>query len=586
LRFIGVGVLVRDRHPSRVLGGRLIAAAAVATAASVPLTAAAAPPPAVLARVAPAEAADLLGPAARPVLPRATVARLERRAGRPLPELRGLYRLRAADAASARRVAASLDARPAVRATVEPAPAPPPAVCRAAPEGGWPAFDPLAPTPDLTGYQDYRAGMDIPDSAAGAGVRIADVEYEWRRTHEELAERALPAPVRRPGGLPGFDAEDHGTAVLGVLGADVDGEGTTGVAHDAQILPLAPFFEPDPTRYDLPRAVAEAALSLRSGDVLLIEQQTELPTPSGPVFVPVEADPAIRDLIRAVVDGGIVVVEPAGNGARDLAGLGLPWLADPAHPAASGALVVAGGESSGTGLDRARTAGSNYGARVDVQGYGAGVVTSGYGQVLGPAQPEDRAYTACFDGTSSASATVAGAVATLQGLAIAAAGAPLSPVAVRAALVTTGLPQAAPAAEPIGPRPQVAAAAGLIGPVEPPAGGDPPAPEPAPARAPARTAAARAQPAVRPAARAARVRLDRRGGTLTVTLRGLARRAVVFVAGRRVRVARGGRVVLAILTARRFALVVGAPARAGVTFTPVRFVITVPPTGRARVVRR
>jgi hypothetical protein len=569
-----------------VLGGRLIAAAAAATAASVPLTpaAAAAPAPAVLARVAPADAAEVLGSAARPVLPRASVTRLERRAGRPLPELRGLYRVRVGDAATARRVAARLDARPAVRAAVEPAPAPPPAACRPAPESGWPAFDPAAATPDLSGYQDYRAGMDIPDSAAGAGVRIADVEYEWRRTHEELAERALAAPVRRPGGLPGFEAEDHGTAVLGVLGADVDGEGTTGVAHDAQIFPLSPFFEPDPNRYDLPRAVAEAALALRPGDVLLIEQQTEYPTPSGEVFAPVEADPAMRDLIRAIVDGGIVVVEPAGNGGLDLASLGLPWLADPADPDASGALLVAGGESPGTGIDRARTPGSNYGARVDLQGYGAGVVTSGYGQVLGPAQPEDRAYTPCFDGTSSASATVAGAVATLQGLAIGGAGAPLAPAAARAALVGTGQPQAGAAAEWIGPRPQVAAAAGVIGPVEPPSGEDRPAP--APAAAPARAVAPRAQPTERPAARAARVRLDRRAGTLTITLRGLARRAVAFAGGRRVRIASGGRIVLAVLTPRRFVLVVGAPRRAGLSYTPVRFVVTVPPRGPARVARR
>ncbi|HEX2503823.1 MAG TPA: S8 family serine peptidase, partial [Miltoncostaeaceae bacterium] len=462
-----------------MLGGRLIAAVVAATAATLPLapSADAAPASAVLVRVAPAGAADVLGPAARPALPPASVARLERRVGRRLPELRGLYRIRADGPAAARRIASRLDARPAVRAAVEPAPVPPPAVCRPEPDGGWPVFDPGTPTPDLSGFQDYRAGMDVPDTATGAGVRVGDIEYEWRRTHEELAERALPAPVRRPGGLPGFLAEDHGTAVLGILGADIDGEGTTGVAHDAQILPLSPFFEPDPDSYDLPRAVLEAALALRPGDVLLIEQQTTLETPSGPVFAPVEADPVMRDLIRDVVDAGVVVVEPAGNGGRDLASLNLSWLADPADPANSGALLVAGGESPATGVDLARTPGSNYGARVDLQGYGAGVVTTGYGLGIGPVRPEDRAYTSCFDGTSSASANVAGAVAALQGLAIDATGSPATPAAVRAALVATGKPQAGPAEERIGPRPQVAAAATLLGAIEPPAGpGPPPAP--------------------------------------------------------------------------------------------------------------
>jgi hypothetical protein len=53
-----------------------------------------------------------------------------------------------------------------------------------------------------------------------------------------------------------------------------------------------------------------------------------------------------------------------------------------------------------------------------------------------------------------------------------------------------------------------------------------------------------------------------------------------------VRIASGGRIVLAVLTPRRFVLVVGAPRRAGLSYTPVRFVVTVPPRGPARVARR
>ena len=198
---------------------------------------------------------------------------------------------------------------------------------------------------------------------------------------------------------------------------------------------------------------------------------------------------------------------------------------------------------------------------MDLQGYGAGVVTTGYGLGIGPVRPEDRAYTACFDGTSSASATVAGAVAALQGLAIDATGSPATSAAMRAALVATGEPQAGPAEERIGPRPRS------------------PPPPPCSARSGLRPARAcrprrRAQPSVqapppsreqavpRPAARGAQARLDRRAGTLTITLRGLAPRAVVFAAGR-VRVAAGGRIVLPVLTPRRFVLVVAAPRRAG-----------------------
>ncbi len=561
-----------------MVGARLIAAAAAAAAAGCLGAGAAAGAPAVLVQAPGPAAADALGPSARPVLPPPVVARLERRAGRPLPELRGLYRIASAGRRQAAASARRLDALPGVTASVEPAPAPPPAVCRTEPDGGWPAFDDAAPTPDLSGFQDYREGLEIPDSAAGAGVRVGDVEYEWRRTHEDLADAGLDAPVLRSPPLdPGFQAEDHGTAVLGVLAGDADGAGVTGLAHQATVRPLSPFFEPNRGAYDLPRAIAEAALGLRAGDVLLIEQQTE----AGGVFAPVEASVPVRDLIRAIVDAGVVVVEPAGNGDADLAAFDLPWLAGPADPDHSGALMVAAGDSPETGTDLARTPGSNYGARVDLQGYGSGVLSAGYGQGLGPAAPKDRVYTSCFDGTSSASATVAGAVAALQGLAIAATGGPLAPEAARAALVASGQPQAGTIAEPIGPRPQVSAAAALLGPVEPPAG-PPTAPAPA---VPAPPAARRAEVPSRPAARGAIGRLDRRDGTLIITLRGLAPRAVVFVGGRRARVLRGGRVELDGRRPRRFLLVVSAAPSARAVYSLARFRVTVPARGPVRVAR-
>jgi serine protease len=567
-----------------VLGGRLIAAAAAALAVSAPAIAAAAPLPAVLVTAAPADA-DSLGPAARPALPAASLDRLERRAGRRLTELRRLYRVEA-PAAAARRLAGRLDARPGIEAVVAPPP-PPPAVCREEPPGGWPVLDPAAATPDLSPYQDYRLGLGIPDGAAGAGVRVADVEYEWRRTHEELGDRGLPAPVLTPGGLAeAFKAEEHGTAVLGILGADDDVSGIIGLAQAAQIEPLSPFFPPAPQVYDPLRATLEASLRLRPGDVLLIEQQTQVGTPPNTVFAPIEALPPMRDLIRAVVDAGIVVVEPAGNGDRDLASFNLPWLAGPGDPGDSGALVVGAGGSPSAGTDLARTtgpSGSNYGARVDLQGFGAGVLTSGYGEGIGTPEPKDRAYTSCFDGTSSASATVAGAVAALQGIARATRGAPLAPAAVRAALVATGLPQP-DVSEPIGPRPQVSAAAALVGAVAPPSTSEEPAAVPARPPAAARRSPRPSAPPVRLAARGANGRLDRRAGTLTITLRGLAPRAIVFVGGRRVRVLRD-RVVLYDVRPRRFLLVVSAPSTRRLAYAVAGFRIVVPPRGPVRIAR-
>jgi serine protease len=447
-------------RPQPVAAALAAALVALAWAAS-----AAAEPPSVLARVAPDAAAERLGPTARPALPPSVVRRMERRAGRALPALRRWYRVPAGNAAGARRLARTLGARPGVTASLAVRLAPPPAICRVPPPGGWPLVSAGVPTPDLTPFQDHRAGLAIPSGAAGAGITIADIEYDWRPSHEELAPRSLPAPVEPAGGLdPSFLAKEHGTAVLALLGASDDGLGVSGLAPAAALRPRAPFSAAG--AYELQAAIAAAAAGLRPGDVLLVEQQILVDSDPSPavqrlVLAPVEADAFAHDVIAAVAAAGIVVVEPAGNEGVDLASLGRPWLAVASGEAGySGALMVgAGGSAVSLSGDLRTGLRSNHGRRVDVQGFGEGVVTAGYGEGWSP--PGDRAYTSCFDGTSSAAATVAGAVAVLQGVVEAAGRAPLTPAAVRAGLVATGLPQPAGETQPIGPRPQVAAAAAL-----------------------------------------------------------------------------------------------------------------------------
>ena len=208
------------------------------------------------------------------------------------------------------------------------------------------------------------------------------------------------------------------------------------------------------------------------------------------------------------------------------------------------------------------------------------MLTSGYGD-LDPALPPARAYTACFDGTSSASATVAGAVAALQDLAERETGAPLTPAATRAAMVATGTSPSPPALQHIGPRPNVAAAAALVSPAEPPTGA---APTPAPPAAAPPVAPAPPPAVTRPAARGAVARLNRRAGTLTIILRGLAPRPVAFIGPRRLVIA-GGRVVLPGVRPRHFVLVVAAPARGRVRYTLASFRVTVRKSGPVRVVR-
>jgi hypothetical protein len=270
-------------------------------------------------------------------------------------------------------------------------------------------------------------------------------------------------------------------------------------------------------------------------------------------------------------------------------------------------MVGAGGSGLGDPPvgDLERVPGSNYGARVDVQGYGAAVVTTGYSDLSSGAAGADRSYTACFDGTSSASATVAGAAAVLQGAAITRTGAPLTPAALRDLLVDTGLPQVpSPGDENagvqnIGPRPQIAAAlAALRSQPPPPAVPGPVAPAPTPTTtgtpatptpAPFTTGAITAPgpPATASATKAVRglsTHFDRASRRLVVHLRGAVSTAIVRVGARRVRLDHG-RLVLRNVAPGRFVLRVSAAPKGGVRYRAVAFRITVSVRGDVRVTR-
>ena len=189
-------------------------------------------------------------------------------------------------------------------------------------------------------------------------------------------------------------------------------------------------------------------------------------------FVAVEYFPESLAAIRYATARGIVVVAAAGNGAVSLTdqhktaargGLGSSWPDAFARGADdSGSILVGAGAAPGGALpERARLDFSNWGACVDVQGWGERVVTlgghdDGAGDLQGGAD-ETRWYTAKFNGTSSAAAMVAGAIACLQGVVLAHGRPALSPLTLRELLRTTGSPQQA--------RPRESLAARRIGPL-------------------------------------------------------------------------------------------------------------------------
>ncbi|PWD51516.1 hypothetical protein C8046_13465 [Serinibacter arcticus] len=174
--------------------------------------------------------------------------------------------------------------------------------------------------------------------------------------------------------------------------------------------------------------------------------------------------------IRYAVERGTIVVEAAGNGARNLddaiydrPSRGFPsWWRNPfrRRELDSGAVLVgAGAPPSGNhGTDRSRLGFSNHGAAVDAQGWGREVATTGYGWLQGGGDA-DLWYTHDFSGTSSASPIVVGAIVAVQGVLRAHGRPPLSPARARELLRATGSPQldtpGRPATQRIGNRPNL-----------------------------------------------------------------------------------------------------------------------------------
>jgi serine protease len=393
--------------------------------------------------------------------------RARSRSGRTLPDLNLWIELTLQPGTDAAAFLEELKRLPSVE-IAEPAPLPQP---------------PPATTPDFSGTQGYldaapggveaRFAFTIP-GGNGSGVTIYDVEYNWLQTHEDLGRASSvilllnPGDSNSPPGFPQFGCpapchslnREHGTAVLGVMIADNNTKGVTGISWGANI-GLAPAH----TLKLGPNAANAILLAVdkgSAGDIILLEQQAGVCRLNddpifGPAYGPVEWLPEVFQVIQTAVAQGFVVVEAAGNGNVNLDQAACGGLFD-RTVRDSGAIIVGAGQPPSSGADRQRIGFSTFGSRVDLQGWGDGVATTGYGTSYhnpdAPTNP-DFWYTGGFGGTSSASPIVAGAVANLQGIALAQSGIPLTPSQVVTLLVQTGSPQLGNTAEHIGPRPDL-----------------------------------------------------------------------------------------------------------------------------------
>jgi hypothetical protein len=321
-----------------------------------------------------------------------------------------------------------------------------------------------APTPDFTAMQGYLRpapeGIDADFSledprTRGAGVTIADLEYYWTASHEDLQLDPIATDLGKTTYVqyPNF-ADEHGTAVFGEMVAKDNDYGVTGGVPDATMRGISPQRNNNGRlQYSVSGALTYVAQFLAPGDVVLVEQQTVGPA-GGTAYVPVEWNQANFDAIKALSNLGIVVMETGGNGGQDLDGANMQGRFDRAVRD-SGAII--GGAGSST--NRSALTFSSHGTRVDLQGWGQNITTTGSGgNLFGGTAPDmlNRRYTRSFSGTSGAGPIVVNAIVAVQSYLKATGRTPYTSAQLRDLLRRTGTAQTG--TRLVGPLPNVAAA--------------------------------------------------------------------------------------------------------------------------------
>jgi hypothetical protein len=400
-------------------------------------------------------------------------------AAQAVPDLASWYTLTLPADTDVARALDTLRALPAIGyAGQAPGMAPPPA----APE--------QPETPDFRGAQRYfrtaaENGIDADFSRAdprirGEGIKIVDLEYDWNEHHEDLQ---LPDPGTDVGGdafekYKGFN-DQHGTAVLGILGALDNGYGITGGVPEAELYGISPVranggYAPGPALAYLAALQDESGDSfLQPGDAVLLEQQggqvipnSDCPVRPGTCYSPLEWNVAVHQAVSLLTSMGVTVVATGGNGynstdnpayTRD----GLPWFG----PENSSGSIF---EGAGDADTRERLAFSNHGPRFDLQGWGNRITTTGHGgtstsfwPTTGGSDPAtlNYRYTGSFGGTSGGGPIVTTAVVAIQSYRLATGQKPWSAQRIADLLKATGQAQGPnSAAQHIGPLPNIRAA--------------------------------------------------------------------------------------------------------------------------------
>ncbi|MGZ8842479.1 MAG: S8 family peptidase [Pyrinomonadaceae bacterium] len=243
--------------------------------------------------------------------------------------------------------------------------------------------------------QAWRKKNASGEDISGKGVIIGDIDWGFNPNHQDLRARITKTQniglnSVNPSNVANGNRLHHGTAALGIAGAEVNAQGMAGVAFGAELWAIQAGLDDfeDHSRWvdgiNFMRSQTDAARK-----VIILEVETFI---GGNI----EMVPTIAHEIRLAIADNIVVCVPAGNGIRD-AGIG-----DDTKPIPRTGSILVGATDFAV---QANIRGvSNGGCRVVVYAPGdrANDVTCG---------PLDEGYLPGFGGTSSAVAKVAGAVA-------------------------------------------------------------------------------------------------------------------------------------------------------------------------------
>lgn len=277
-----------------------------------------------------------------------------------------------------------------------------------------------------------------PDGTGGTKILV-----EPGQTPLVICDQTVPPPTFS-GSF--YTAPQHGTAVLGILSANVNEFGISGIAPEATIR-----FYPTETVESQGRILT----ALTNAAAQLSAPTPTDPEPGNVILAPITegAQPIWSNDSRALVmsvgiDAGIVFVVPAGNAASPVIEPEGDLQVDVSSRSVTVGACNPGFEALTNpvkpGLNYCRSGMSNFSPDgfVAVSGWGSGVCTLGYGDLFcgeiasatDPCQTNLlRTYTARFGGTSAGAAQIAGVTALVQAFAKQIyEGLPLSPENIRA----------------------------------------------------------------------------------------------------------------------------------------------------------